>query len=691
MKRRDRTKQAQLSQGADKEQRLDSTGDLYGLQSVRRESCVLGDTSQHEGANLVTIVEGERVIRPTLMGEHAVGPLDLALRETNRSGEERRGRAVPLWKAAGSCRDGEEFIEFGNRFPMIEAIRDDAKRERLGLGYGLLSGCAVCHDAWQVRALGNPPPGLFTSDFDSHVDRLQDQLHTMPGRISNRMDRHKRHGSSTCKQRVIPRSVDTMKRKGFLRKPVFLFVIVLSGCALLGYDTYSRDVCCNSPSILITEVSPHDPEFIELYNPTGEQIDLGEHWCCYYPSERTSWEEPWRQKQFPDGAHIEAGGHYLISLGDAVPGRTDWQMYSGKMLNAESGAVAILDGPTGRGVIIDAVGWGDCGLFMGVLALSIPPGLALARRPGDTCNAPFVCKGCNGADFALAPPSPSCKAFGAIVVADSLWEDDLEQAQAEVVVCNAGTTRVTYSLTIQSDIGLRAVAEPSDVTLECGESTRFLIREAEYAVFSLDLETSQRDERRAEIIEIAWASFRRGELVQTYSSLVHLRGSLDPWITDLTGITRDMLEPAPSLRDVLPSVLDTLKGQPVLCYSQNRFDQRLLEAAATSLGLAFPDILWINALPWARRLLPKLEDHGLATVCGVLEIEGPHHRALPDALMTAQVFLKALQELGGTFTLAVVPKGSANPVATVVLPVDVGLLRCEEKSISVPDAYGGRP
>jgi len=67
----------------------------------------------------------------------------------------------------------------------------------------------------------------------------------------------------------------------------------------------------------------------------------------------------------------------------------------------------------------------------------------------------------------------------------------------------------------------------------------------------------------------------------------------------------------------------------------------------------------------------------LATVCGVLEIEGPHHRALPDALMTAQVFLKALQELGGTFTLVVVPKGSANPVATVVLPVGVRLLGCE--------------
>jgi len=68
MKRRDRTEQAQLSQGADKEQRLDSTGDPYGLQIVRRESCVLGDTSQHAGSNLVTIVEGERVVRPTLDG-----------------------------------------------------------------------------------------------------------------------------------------------------------------------------------------------------------------------------------------------------------------------------------------------------------------------------------------------------------------------------------------------------------------------------------------------------------------------------------------------------------------------------------------------------------------------------------------------------------------------------------------------
>jgi len=453
--------------------------------------------------------------------------------------------------------------------------------------------------------------------------------------------------------------------------------VALTAVVLLSCSSGSPDTLHRVPYVLISEVSPHDPEFIELYNPTEERVDLGGFWFCYYPSDRTSWDESWRQRQFLDGASIEPGGYYLVSLGDPVPGRVDWQAYSGKMIKADAGTIAILDGPPGQGDVIDAVGWGDCDLFLVAPAQSAPAGLALAREPGASCEEPFGYEANNAADFTHAPPGPSCAALGATIAAVTSREDGSTGILSNLIVCNAGATRETFSLVLGSEIGLRVIPEPSEVTLNSGESARFQLVPATYEFYAIDLETSGFSAASDEIIEVAWAHFRCGELVQTYSSLVQPRRQLDPSITELTGITNEMLKVAPNMADVIPSVLQRLKGQSVLCYSQNRFDQRFLEAAAASLQLEAPDIRWINVLPWAGRLLPELEDHGLEAVCNALAVEGQHHRALSDALMTGQVFLKALRELGTTMTVTVLPKGKTLPVAALAMSIDVAFLDCD--------------
>ncbi|GAG52929.1 unnamed protein product, partial [marine sediment metagenome] len=140
----------------------------------------------------------------------------------------------------------------------------------------------------------------------------------------------------------------------------------------------------------------------------------------------------------------------------------------------------------------------------------------------------------------------------------------------------------------------------------------------------------------------------------------------------------EMLETAPESGEVIPLLLDELDGKPVLCYSRNQFDQRFLEAAAQSLQLEMPDVQWINVLPWAREALPDLPDHRLETVTEALGIEGQHHRALSDALMTAHVFLEAVGRLGSSLLVTILPEGTVFPVAAVSLPVDSSFLSCDE-------------
>jgi len=448
---------------------------------------------------------------------------------------------------------------------------------------------------------------------------------------------------------------------------------------LLGYGRAAPASPEGIPNLLISEVSAHDPEFVELYNATDQVMSLEGFWFCYYPSDRDSWSDPWRAKEFPEETAIQPHEYFLLAFEEGAPESApsaDWNAYSGKLINADAGAIAILDGPPGQGAVVDAVGWGACHLSLGSPASAARPGWAMTRRPGVNESEPFLNTGSNEADFSHVPPAPSSAAAGAVLVLDDAPADERDTALPGLTVCGAGPGTCSLSIRVESDIGLPGIPQPPSVTLGPGECSRIVIHLATYEFNVLDLETTGLDARNGSIIEVGWVFSRCGEAVRTYSSLVSYEGVLDPYVTQLTGITSEMLKTAPGPGEVLPLLLDELGGKPVLCYST--FDKRFLESSIASLGLAIPEIEWIDVLPWARGAFPDLPDHRLETVTDALGLEGRHHRALPDALLAGRVFWEALQRLGSSLLITVKPEGAAFPVAAVALPVDSSLIRCDQ-------------
>jgi len=124
--------------------------------------------------------------------------------------------------------------------------------------------------------------------------------------------------------------------------------------------------------IIINEIQINRDEFVELYNPSDQEVDMT-GWYFSYFSQNRIWNEPHRNKlfpEFPDRAIIPALGHYLIGLAGypELNGNpdADWQVYSSTQLGNSNGAVAIFpwnpktksaeEVELGR---IDAVGWGE--------------------------------------------------------------------------------------------------------------------------------------------------------------------------------------------------------------------------------------------------------------------------------------------------------------------------------------------
>ncbi|MCK5828484.1 lamin tail domain-containing protein [Candidatus Bipolaricaulota bacterium] len=450
-------------------------------------------------------------------------------------------------------------------------------------------------------------------------------------------------------------------------KTVIVGILVLCWCGC-GSSVSLQD----STHLLITEIALHDPEFVEIYNPTNQEVSLSGFWFCYYSSGRVSWENPWLSKPFPDDASICSRGYFLLTLGDDETGRdllTDWNVYSSKMLSGSGGTVAILDDAPGKGEVVDAVGWGTAHLAVGLAAVEAPEGRSLARIPGTSSDASFLNTGHNAMDFHHALPAPSTARSGIVIISEGPQTLNHMEETVEFSLFNASSTTRLFTIDTESEIGYQAIPQPSMLSLAPGEWGQIAIRAKPYSFFVVDLETTGLDTNEDSIIEAAWVYVCDGEVVQSNSSLIFIGEELDPFITSYTGITDEMLAIAPRPEDVIPNMLAELEGKAVLSYSVNAFDRRFLEAAAESFGLDMPDIQWVNAFSWAKKAMPDLPSHSLPTVAEFLGIEGGHHRALPDSLVTNQVFQEAVRRLGSQLYVTIQAEDVGLPVGVFVLPI----------------------
>jgi DNA polymerase III epsilon subunit family exonuclease len=177
------------------------------------------------------------------------------------------------------------------------------------------------------------------------------------------------------------------------------------------------------------------------------------------------------------------------------------------------------------------------------------------------------------------------------------------------------------------------------------------LSETTFAV--IDLETSGGSPKSgAGITEIGVVKIRGGAVLGTFQSFVDPGHSLPPFITQLTGITDEMLLSAPFIDEVLPTLFEFL-GSPdetVLVAHNSPFDMSFLKAAALAHEFAWPHYLTVDTARLARAVLDHDEvvNCKLGTLAEFFNAQtSPNHRALDDALATVDVLHGIIERLGG--------------------------------------------
>ncbi len=154
---------------------------------------------------------------------------------------------------------------------------------------------------------------------------------------------------------------------------------------------------------------------------------------------------------------------------------------------------------------------------------------------------------------------------------------------------------------------------------------------------ALDTETNGLGGDACELTEVGAVLVGGGELHDRWSSLVQTSAPLRRGIQRFTGITQAMVDGAPPLEAVLPTVGELLRGRVMVAHNAP-FDRRVLRQAFARVGLEWPNPPVICTAAVARALLPLQRQRGLGVLADALGIEVHQaHRALADAETCARV------------------------------------------------------
>jgi DNA polymerase III epsilon subunit family exonuclease len=186
--------------------------------------------------------------------------------------------------------------------------------------------------------------------------------------------------------------------------------------------------------------------------------------------------------------------------------------------------------------------------------------------------------------------------------------------------------------------GVWTLADPFDPGAPALASLRYAV---------VDVETSGGLRwRHHGIVEIAIVEIADGAISTCWHTLLDPGRPVPPFVTELTGISNDMVGGAPPFENVAAEVLARLEGRVFVAHNVG-FDWGFVRSHLQRTLGSSPDVPRLCTVHLARRLVPRLRRRNLDALADHFGIPvHPRHRAFGDALATARVLLRLLDEAG---------------------------------------------
>lgn len=160
-----------------------------------------------------------------------------------------------------------------------------------------------------------------------------------------------------------------------------------------------------------------------------------------------------------------------------------------------------------------------------------------------------------------------------------------------------------------------------------------------YIAFDVETPNSRNDRMSA----IGLSVIEDGRIVRDYYTLVDPQTHFDSFNIELTGITPELVQGAPTFPELWRTLQPILDSGLLIAHNAP-FDMGVLAKCLRAYGLSWrPWADYACTCQMSRRLLPQLPNHRLNTLCDRLGIPLDHHRADSDSRACARLLLCYLE------------------------------------------------
>lgn len=222
-----------------------------------------------------------------------------------------------------------------------------------------------------------------------------------------------------------------------------------------------------------------------------------------------------------------------------------------------------------------------------------------------------------------------------------LIEEEIEKVNTEIQ--QAPTFKAIYGTELEmSDDTLDIVVNATDDDIY---SSTYVIFDTETTGFNPGLHDT--------MIEIGAVKMKDGAVIESFDELINPGVLIDSEITELTGITNNMVRNCPNEETVTKKFKEWIGELPLVAHNA-KFDKNMLESAYHKYGLGTLDNTILDTMIISQIINKDLKRHNLTALTKNYGItfeesdgsgEKHHHRADYDAEFTGYVFFKMLKQL----------------------------------------------
>ncbi len=162
-----------------------------------------------------------------------------------------------------------------------------------------------------------------------------------------------------------------------------------------------------------------------------------------------------------------------------------------------------------------------------------------------------------------------------------------------------------------------------------------------YAV--VDIETTGGNNKYGKITEIAIYIFNGQEITDSFISLVNPECNIPNFITNMTGISNEMVANAPKFYEIARKIVEITANKIFVAHNVG-FDYNFIRKEFNDLGYDFTRKT-LCTVELGRKYLPGHKSYSLGKICDELEIDiNGRHRAGGDALATVKLLQLILEK-----------------------------------------------